>query len=166
MSDPYQEFAQCLQDLVTVYQHLLATVEEERVALVAFDIPKISEINAKKEALLEKTSNLEKNRRRLASAIQRFFKKPIEATTLLSLAALYDDEKKEYLVTAHKTLDLLLKRLRELNKIVDGLTRSAQKILDTTIRSVNGGGPASTVYGKQGTLDSGNIPGKFVSKEV
>jgi len=81
------------------------------------------------------------------------------------LAELYSGAQKERLVGTHKALDLIFQRLRDMNRLNEKLTKSAKKILENTIKTINSGGVSNPTYGKQGTLDAGTTPGKFVSKE-
>src|SRR4051794_27441085 len=97
-----------LEDLIKIYRSLLDVVRKEKELLITAKIDDLSENNRSKEALVQKSKNLEqiriKNVKDLAAHLG--FKDP--SPRLKDIAVLLNYEKAERLRNLHSVLELIL----------------------------------------------------------
>ena len=73
----------------------------------------------------------------------------------------------ERLRTQHATLDMLIRRITEINKDNEELAKTALKSLNGALNEVRGTISGKSTYGGKGQVKNGpNTSGNFVSKEA
>ncbi len=163
--DAYQSLVQILEELVSVYNVFFQTLEDEKLALIAFDLKRISEINKTKETFIVKTKAMERDRLARTDAFLQSHQLIGKNLNLTQIVSVLPQDQAAKLRGVQVALDITLSRVRDLNKQNELLTQNAIKFVK---RSLNSGAEqvSRTTYKKQGQLETTSSPGKFVSKEV
>lgn len=163
----YKNLIDVLESELTVYRHLLDVVRKEKDILIAADINELNENNQSKEAMLVKLRQLERGRekasRDLASAIGGNVEKP----RLLELALKLGGEEGKRLQSLHQTFDIIVQRLKELNKANASLAETALNNLQGAMKSLKSTLGETSTYKKQGEMKKQEVlTGQFVSREA
>jgi flagellar biosynthesis/type III secretory pathway chaperone len=166
MESVYQQLVENLDQLVTVYRSLLDIVRREKDILVAAQIEDLQESNKAKETFLVKIRALETSRLRLARELANEVGGDRESPRLLDLANRVSAEKSEKLRNIHSVLDLLIRRLSEINKGNEDLVRSALSSVSGAMDSIRDTLQTKPTYARKGAMVSGKSGGSLVSKEV
>ncbi|MGE3973384.1 MAG: flagellar protein FlgN [Bdellovibrionales bacterium] len=163
--DAYQSLIQILEELVSVYNVFFNTLEEEKTALISFDLGRITEINQTKEAFITKTKALEKIRQERVETFLSSLNLAGKTINLTQLVDILPKDQGAKLRGVQVALDITLTRVRDYNKQNERLTQNALKIIKHNLNS-SPEQASNTTYKKQGTLETNQAPGKFVSKEI
>jgi len=163
--DAYQSLILILEELVSVYSAFFDTLEQEKSALIAFDLSRISEINKAKEAFITKTKTLERTRQINTEIFLNELNVTDKNIRLTQIVDRLPKDRGAKLRGVQVALDITLTRVRDLNKQNERLTQNALNIIR---HSMNLGGDQvnNTTYRKQGHLEINKLPGKIVSKEA
>lgn len=156
-----------LEEELKVYRALLDVVRREKEILVSANIEDLNENNKSKEAMLAKLKQLdrlrEKHAREAAGAVGADAHNP----RLLEIAAKLDLQQGDRLRSLHQALDLLLGRLRELNKKNESLAQSALQNIQGAMQAIRTTLSDSPTYKKQGDMKKGELQsGQLVSREA
>jgi flagellar biosynthesis/type III secretory pathway chaperone len=168
-SHSYQELCEGLDQLIKVYRHLLETVRKERDILVAAKLEELNENNKVKEAHLLRIRSLENARlkatRDLAAAIGLEGPSP----RLLELAHRLSGEQGVRLRNYHSVLDLLVKRVSEVNKGNEDLVQQALKNISGAMEAIREELSPKATYSRTGATPASARPdsaGHLVSRDV
>ena len=156
-----------LEEELKVYRALLDVVRKEKEILISANIEDLNENNKSKEAMLAKLKQLdrlrEKHAREAASAVGADTQSP----RLLEIAAKLDQPQADRLRSLHQAHDLLLGRLRELNKKNESLAQSALQNIQGAMQAIRTTLSDSPTYKKQGDIKKGELQsGQLVSREA
>ena len=166
--DLYRELMDCLDGLVKHYRQLLEVVRREKDILVAAKIADLNENNRSKDAMLVRIRSLENSRMKCARALAQLIGADVEAPRLLDLAVRLEGERSEKLRLMHATLELLIKRVGEVNKQNEGLVTAALNNITGAMDAIRDTLQSKPTYARQGALaptaESG--AGHLVSREA
>lgn len=168
----YLKLVSNLEEMVKLYRTLLDIVRKEKEFLVQADVEKLNENNQAKENLLYKVRGLDTTRERYAKEFAQQIGADVNAPRLLEIAKKCslsgNNEQGEKLRNIHSTLEILIKRLSELNKENEEYAKSALQVVNgamTNIKDTLGG---KKTYARQGKMSAATPDGagNFVRKEA
>lgn len=162
------ELINSLDQLVTVYRHLLDIVRRENEVLVAADLKKMEELNTAKEKLVLKVRELDNQWQTSASQLARQLKMRVIQPTLRELSAEFSGERSQKMEQLHSVLNMLVKRISELNKRNESLVQSALAHITGAMDSITETLNENPIYGNKGHMDEENkdAQGRLVQREV
>jgi len=164
----FQKLEANLEDLTKVYRSLLDVVRKEKELLLQADREALEENNKIKEDILFKLRTQDALRSRYATDLASLVGGDTENPRLLELAQkIAGTPISERLRTQHATLDMLIRRITEINKDNEELAKTALKSLNGALNEVRGTISGKSTYGGKGQVKNGpNTSGNFVSKEA
>ena len=164
----YKELIQSLDQLVTVYRHLLDIVRKENEVLIKANMAEIPNINQAKEKLVTKVRELDRKWQGSASKIARQLNLENMQPTLLELSVHVAGEQKIKLEQLHSVLNMLVTRLQELNKKNEVLVHSVLSHITGAMDSITTTLNENPTYKNSGNMESDNkdAQGRLVYKEA
>lgn len=163
----YDKLIQNLDDLVGLYRQLLDLARKEKQSLIEAHSDRIIEINAQKEIVLQKIKLTDTLRFKHAKELCEKVKADTENPRLLELAQKLHGPRGDQLHNFHSTLELVIKRIIEINRDNEELAQKALNTLHGTMDNIKDTLTGKKTYEKKGTYRSGpESSGNFVSKEV
>lgn len=163
----YDKLIQNLDDLVGLYRQLLDLARKEKQSLIEAHSDRIIEINAQKEIVLQKIKLTDTLRFKHAKELCEKVKADAENPRLLELAQKLHGPRGDQLYNFHSTLELVIKRIIEINRDNEDLAQKALNTLHGTIDNIKDTLTGKKTYEKKGNYRSGpESSGNFVSKEV
>lgn len=163
----YTDLAETLESLVKVYRSLLDVVRREKEILVASKLEDLNENNKAKDAMLVKIRSLENHRGKQARDLAQAVGGDVENPRLLDIAIHCDPQWQDRLRNIHSVLELLVRRVSEVNKQNEELVQAALKNITGAMDSIREGLKPKATYARQGSIaqqktDSGHL----VKREV
>jgi flagellar biosynthesis/type III secretory pathway chaperone len=155
-----------LEDEIRIYRSLLDLVRREKEILVAAKVSELEENNKAKEAFILKIKALEKLRERYARELAQKVGAPTETPRLIEIAVRMPDEEATKLRAIHSTLDLLIKRIKEINSSNEGLIQSTLEVVNGTLGAIRDTLQPKQTYAPSGDMKKKEVAGHFVSKDV
>ncbi|MBX7230443.1 MAG: flagellar protein FlgN [Bdellovibrionales bacterium] len=156
-----------LDDLVRVYRSLLDTVRREKEILISSHLDDLNENNRAKEAMLAKVSNLEEQRILQVQFLSKFLSLKEESPRLLEIARVVGGSGGDHLRNIHSVLEILLKRVQELNKENKVLVESALQTVTGAMKSIRENLQDKQNYQRKGEVKAGvTSTGHLVKREV
>jgi len=156
-----------LEELVRLYRALLETVRREREILVASNLDDLNENNRAKEAILIKVQVVEETRMQQAAVVAQSFGLTEESPRLLEIARHAGGEAGDRFRNFHSVLELLLKRVQELNKENELLVQSALQHITGAMKAIRETLQEKPTYQRKGEVSSAPAPtGHLVSREA
>lgn len=163
----FTELVECLDDLVRVYRSLLDIVRREKEILISSKLDELNENNKSKDAMLLRIRSLENTRMKCARDLAAALGADIEQPRLLDIAIHCQLDQSNRLRNLHSTLELLVRRVAEVNKANEELVQAALSSITGAMEAIRDGLRPKPVYGKQGGIASQrNDAGHLVRKEI
>lgn len=164
----FQKLEANLEELTKIYRSLLDIVRKEKDLLVKADLPALEESNKLKEDLLFKLRAQDALRSRYAMDLAGMVGADVENPRLLELAQkLAGTPAADRLRTQHSALDVLIKRITDINKENEEYAKSALGTLNGALNDVKDSLTGKKTYGGKGQYKTGpQVAGNFVSKEA
>ena len=163
----FEKLIQNLDDLVGLYRQLLDLARKEKQFLIEAQSDRILEINSQKEIVLQKIKLADTLRFKHAKELSVKVKADSESPRLLELAQKLHGPMGDQLYNFHSTLELIIKRIIEINKDNEELAQKALNTLHGTMDNIKDTLTGKKTYEKKGTYRSGpESSGNFVSKEA
>jgi flagellar biosynthesis/type III secretory pathway chaperone len=168
----YLKLVNNLEEMVKLYRSLLEIVRKEKEYLVQADVEKLNENNQAKENLLYKVRGLDTTRERYAKEFAQLVGSDATAPRLLEIAKKCSlsghAEQGEKLRNIHSTLEILIKRLSELNRENEEYTQSALQIVNGAMSNIKDTLGGKKTYARQGKMSQATPDGagNFVRKEA
>lgn len=164
----FQKLEANLEELTKIYRALLDIVRKEKDLLVKADLPALDESNKLKEDLLFKLRAQDALRARYAMDLATMVGADAENPRLLELAQkLAGNPAADRLRTQHSALDVLIKRITDINKENEEYAKSALGTLNGALNDVKDSLAGKKTYGGKGQYKTGpQVAGNFVSKEA
>ncbi len=157
-----------LEDLVKSYRSLLDLVRKEKDVMISADAIKLDESNQLKESILFKIRAQDSLRSRYATDLAQQVKADAESPRLLEIAKNLGGPKGDRLRSLHAALDMLVKRITEINKDNEEYAKSALKNLGGALNDIKdtlSGGKKT--YERKGQYKAGaDNAGHFIRKEA
>ena len=164
----YHKLVTNLEDLTKVYRTLLDLLRKEKELLVKSDVVALSESNQTKEACLYKLKSLDAARERYARELANLIGADVQAPRLLDIAQKIAGTGGDRLRTIHSTLEILIRRVQEINKENEKFAASALSTLNGAMGEIKETLAPKKTYGRNGKMAS-HAPdqaGNFSSKEA
>lgn len=162
----FQRLVANLEEMTKLYRQLLDLVRKEKQLLIDADMTKLQENNEIKENLLFKIKSIDGLRMRYAAELASLVGADHENPRLLDIAKNLGGAEGDRLRVIHSALDLLIKRLSELNKDNEAVAQSALKNLNGALGNIKDTLSGKKTYGAKGQVQRGpEQSGHFVSKE-
>ena len=164
----YQKLEANLEELTKIYRSLLDLVRKEKEILVAADREALEQNNILKEEILFKLRAQDSLRSRYAMDMATLVGADVESPRLLEIAQkLGSSPFADRLRMQHAALDILIKRITELNKENEDYTKNALKTLNGALDNIRDTLSGKKTYERKGQYKHGSqVAGNFVSKEV
>lgn len=167
VADLGKELLIVLEEQVRHYRGLLDTVRREKEILIASQLDELNENNRAKEAVLIKIRDLEDRRIRSAAALATALNLHEESPRLQELARVAGGEMGDRLRNFHSVLELLLKRVQELNKENETLVKSALQHVTGAMKEIRDTLKEKPTYQRRGEVSTGSgSTGHLVSREA
>ncbi len=162
----YRELLANLDDLVKIYRSLLEVVRKEKEILVESRLDELNENNRAKDTLLVRIRSLENGRTKLARDLAALTSSDVEQPRLLELAANLPKDQGDRLRNMHAVLELLVRRVSEVNKTNEELVQSALRSITGAMEAIKDGLAPQTTYGQKGSMSGKPEGGALVSREA
>ena len=161
------DLVDCLENLVKVYRNLLEVVRKEKDILIASKLDELNENNKTKDAFLVRVRSLENQRMKCARDLALAVGADVEQPRLLDIANHCDLKWAERLRNLHSVLELLVRRVAEVNKQNEELVQAALSSITGAMEAIRDGLKPKPVYGRQGAVTQQKTDGgHLVSKEA
>lgn len=157
-----------LDEVVKYYRSLLTVVRKEKEILVAAELDKLNANNKIKEELILKIKSLDNKRIKIASELAEHLNiKSEDNVRLHVLANYFDGKESEKMMNVKSVLELIIKRVVDLNKFNEELVKSALTNITGAMDNIKNTLSEETTYkkksiGKYKTARAGSL----VSKEA
>ncbi len=156
-----------LEEITKQYRLLLDCVRKEKEYLIQSNNEKLNESNALKEQILSKIKTVENARLDSASDLAQILGADHEAPRLLELAQKIGGAEADRLRSIHSTLELLIKRLVDINRDNAVYAESALNIVNSAMDNIKESLMGQKTYQKKGKYEQGyDKSGHLVSKEA
>jgi flagellar biosynthesis/type III secretory pathway chaperone len=164
----YQELVQSLDQLVTVYRHLLDIVRKENEILIKADMKQIPDMNLTKEKLVFKVKELDGQWQIAATNIAIELQLNNRNPTLLEIASQFSGENATKLEQQHSVLNILVSRIAELNKKNEILVNSVLSHINGAMNSITNTLNENPTYKNSGSMEKINndAQGRLVQREA
>lgn len=163
----FEKLVHNLEDLTKNYRLLLDSVRKEKDLLIAADLTKLNENTLIKEQLLFKIKAIDGLRINYATEMANALSMESNGVRLLELAQKVGGAKADRLRTLHSTLELIIKRLSELNASNAQYAQSALKTVSSAMDSLKENLMGQKTYQNKGKYQQGHDKsGHLVSKEA
>lgn len=164
----YQNLVQSLDQLVTVYRHLLDAVRRENEALLKADMRALADINFTKEKLVLKVKELDEKWQLSADELAQDLELKINRPRLLDFAAHFKGDEATKLEQLHSVLNILISRISEINKKNEPLVQAALSHISGAMGSITKTLNENPTYRNSGNLEAENkdAQGRLVQREV
>lgn len=162
-----QNLLNTLEELVRLYRALLETVRREKEILISSQLDDLNENNRGKEAILLKIQGVEETRLQQAQELAQALGQSDPSPRLLELARHTGGEAGDRLRNFHSVLEILLKRVQELNRENETLVQSALQHITGAMKSIRETLQEKPTYQRKGEVSGGAAPtGQLVSREA
>ena len=158
-----------LESVIKIYRSLLVVVRKEKDILIAANLDDLNENNKIKEDILIQARKLERERQEIVSALVEEDGVKIKSPSLLDLANFYQGEKSDKLRNLHAVLELLIKRVKDINNFNEKLINSALHNITGAMKSIKDMLDENKTYQKEGAIQppqAGQSSGQLVSRQV
>ncbi len=164
----YKELVKSLDQLVTVYRHLLDIVRKENEVLVKVEMGEILQVNESKEKMVAKVRELDAKWQTSATKLAGQLKLENSQPTLLELSCHFKGEEKTKLEQLHSVLNMLVNRISELNKKNEILVHAALAHITGAMDSITATLNENPTYKSSGNMEGKNqdAQGRLVVKEA
>lgn len=156
-----------LEEITKQYRLLLDCVRKEKEFLVQSDIDKLNESNTVKDQILAKIRSIENHRILAAGELAGHVGANTEEPRLLEIAQKIGGPEGDRLRTIHSTLELLIKRLVDINKDNAVYAETALIVVNSAMDNIKESLMGQKTYQKKGSYQQGyDKSGHLVSKEA
>lgn len=163
----YTDLSDCLESLIKVYRSILEVVRKEKEILVASRLDELNENNKSKDAMLVRVRSLENQRMKCARDLAQAVGADVEQPRLLDIANHCDPRWQDRLRNLHSVLELLVRRVAEVNRQNEELVKAALDNITGAMEAIRDGLKPKATYARQGQVASGKAEGgRLVSREA
>lgn len=156
-----------LEELTKLYRQLVDLLRKEKEVLLSGDPERINESTKLKDFILVRIKALDALRMKYAVDLAKELNLDPEQPRLLEIARKLDGEKGNRLRGLHSALEVLFKRIPELNRENEEYAKSALKHLQGAMENVKDNFSGQKTYQRKGNVERGpDRAGHLVSKEV
>ncbi|AZZ35751.1 flagellar protein FlgN [Bdellovibrio sp. qaytius] len=163
----YEKMIANLDDMLKNYRQLLDLVRKEKDLLITSNLELLNENNNSKEQAIIKIKALDAIRITYASELAHFVQADTAQPRLLEIAQKIGGAEGEKLRTMHAALEMVIKRLSEINKGNVQFAESALKSVNSALDNFKDAltGPQKT-YQQKGKYKQASNSGNLVKREA
>ena len=162
----FKHLDQTLEDEIKIYRSLLELVRREKEILISAKLDELNNNNQAKEAFIIKIKGLEKIREKYARELAHLVGAPVDNPRLLEIASKMESAQSTKLRAIHSTLDLLIKRIKEINASNEALVQSSINMVNGALGAIKDSLQPKATYAPSGEVKKNEVAGAFVSKDV
>lgn len=163
----FEKLSTHLDELTKQYRLLLDVVRKEKDLLILADVEKLNENNLNKEQLLFKIKSLDGLRLNYATELAMALGLDTQKIRLLEMAQKIGGPRADKLRTFHSALEMIIKRLTELNQSNAQYAESALKTVNNAMSSFKETLMGQKTYQNKGKYQQGHeTSGHLVRKEA
>jgi flagellar biosynthesis/type III secretory pathway chaperone len=163
----YKKLTETLQEMTKIYRQLLDVVRKEKDFLIKVDVIEIDKCRATKEELIGKTRVAEMVREKYAHELGSLIGLTSARPRLSELAAQMPLKEGDALRQLQSGLEMVVKRLQELNRENGTYAQSALRALNGAMGNIKETLAGKNTYERKGQYKAGpEISGNFMSKEA
>lgn len=156
-----------LEEITKLYRQLIDLLRKEKEVLISGDPDRINEVTKGKEFILIRVKALDALRIKYASDLAKHLNLDHEQPRLLEIARKLDGEKGHRLRAIHSALEVMLKRIPELNKENEEYAQTVLEHLNGAMDQLKDQISGQKTYQRKGHVERGpERAGHLVSKEV
>lgn len=163
----FENLVNNLEEMTKQYRLLLDCVRKEKELLIQSNIEKLNESNILKEQILSNIKNIDMQRVICAGELAEAVGANQDEPRLLEIAQKIGGTEGDRLRTLHSTLELLIKRLVEINKTNATYAESALNVVSSAMENIKESLMGQKTYQKKGNYQQGyDKSGHLVSREA
>lgn len=162
----YEKMIANLDDMLKNYRQLLDLVRKEKDLLITSNLEMLNENNNLKEQTIIKIKALDATRMTYASELAHFVQADTAQPRLLEIAQKMGGTEGEKLRTMHSALEMVIKRLSEINKGNVIFAESALKTVNSALENFKDALTPQKTYQKKGKYQQGSQTGHMVKREA
>lgn len=163
----YKKLTETLEEMTKIYRQLLDVVRKEKDFLIKVDLIEIDKARITKEELIGKSRIADMLREKYAHELGSLLGLSSARPRLMELAAQMPLKEGDALRQMHSGLEMVIKRLQELNRENETYTQSALKTLNGALGNIKETLAGKSTYERKGQYKTGpEVSGNFVSKEA
>lgn len=152
----YEKMINNLDDMLKQYRLLLDLVRKEKDLLITSNIEQLTENNHAKEQTIIKIKSLDNSRMTLASELAHVVQADSVQPRLLEIAQKMGGPEGDKLRTLHSALELVIKRLSEINKGNVVFAESALKTVNSALENFKDNLLGQKTYHQKGKYKQGS----------
>lgn len=161
------QLVESLEDLIKNYRQLLDLVRKEKNILISANIDDLNNLNLSKDEMIISIRQSDAIRIKCVAQVAESLGLSQDNIRLLDLANRTQGELSQRLRTQHATLDILIKRLSELNKQNAQYAESALRNINGAINNIKETVSGKSTYQNKGKYNKNTeAAGYLVSKEA
>jgi hypothetical protein len=163
----FEKLSLHLEELTKHYRQLLDIVRKEKDLLILTDVEKLNENNLLKEQLIFKIKSLDGLRINYSTELSMALGLDTQKIRLLEIAQKMGGPRADKLRTFHSALEMIIKRLTELNQSNAKYAESALKNVNSAMNSFKETLMGQKTYQNKGKYQQGHeTSGHLVRKEA
>ncbi len=163
----FEKLSANLDDMLKQYRVLLELVRKEKDFLILADVQKLNENNLQKEILISKIKSLDASRLNYAIELAHMIQADALQPRLLELAQKMGGVEAEKLRNMHTALEIVIRRVSEINKSNEHFAQSALKTVSTALDALKDQVTGQKTYQHKGKYKQpSDNAGYFVKKEA
>lgn len=156
-----------LDEITKIYRQLLELIRREKEHLIKTEIEKIEECTKQKEAYLLRLKSLDALRAKYAMDLAEQLGLDPSQPRLLELARMIGGARADKLRSVHSALEILIKKIPEMNKENELYAQSALSHLKGALNNVRDTLAGPTHYKRQGMVQRGaEAAGSLIRREA
>ncbi len=163
----YLKLENNLEEITKLYRQLVDILRKEKEYLIQANIEKIEESNKLKESILVRLKSIDSLRVKYATDLTEQLGLDVTQPRLLEIARKIGGTRADKLRSVHAALEILMKKIPELNKENEQYVQSALSHVKGAIDNVKGVLSGPSVYKREGfkenTIES---TGNLISREA
>lgn len=163
----YLKLENNLEEITKFYRQMVDLLRKEKELLIHADLEKIVESNKQKEFTLSRLKSLDSLRVKYASDLSEQLGLDPAQPRLLEIARKLGGARADKLRTVHAALEILVKKIPELNKENEQYVQSALLQLRGAMDNVKETLVGGVTYKREGYKDKGTeVSGNLISREA
>lgn len=156
-----------LDEMTKFYRHMVDLLRKEKEHLLRAEIEKIEECTKQKEYYLNRLKSLDALRAKYASDLAEQLGLDPAQPRLVELARKIGGARADKLRSVHSTLEILIKKIPELNRENEQYVQSALSHLKGAMDNVRETLSGPSTYKREGFKDRGSeLAGSLIRREV
>lgn len=163
----YLKLENNLEEITKLYRQMVDVLRKEKEHLIKAEIDKLDESNKLKEAIIVRLKSLDALRVKYATDLTEQLGLDINQPRLLEIARKLGGSKADKLRCVHAALEILMKKIPELNKENEQYVKSALSNVNGAIDNIKGTLAGPSTYRREGLKEKGSeVTGNLISREA